>query len=67
MTVDEKLTPLGKALAKIPVDITIGKMLMMGCVFQQLQPVLTLCAALSIQSPFTSRAYRDHECEVSEM
>uniref|UniRef100_A0A336JZV4 RNA helicase n=1 Tax=Culicoides sonorensis TaxID=179676 RepID=A0A336JZV4_CULSO len=63
LTVDEKLTSLGKALAKIPVDITIGKMLMMGCVFQQLQPVLTLCAALSIQSPFTSRAYRDHECE----
>ncbi|XP_063697523.1 probable ATP-dependent RNA helicase DHX34 [Culicoides brevitarsis] len=63
LTADEKLTPLGKALARIPVDITIGKMLMVGCVFRQLQPVLTLCAALSIQSPFTTRAYRDKECE----
>ncbi|XP_058062479.1 probable ATP-dependent RNA helicase DHX34 [Anopheles bellator] len=63
LTEDEKLTPLGKALAKIPVDISIGKMLLMGCVFQQLQPVLTLAAALSVQSPFTNRAYRDSECE----
>uniref|UniRef100_A0A182J6Q0 RNA helicase n=1 Tax=Anopheles atroparvus TaxID=41427 RepID=A0A182J6Q0_ANOAO len=63
LTEDEKLTPLGKALAKIPVDIGIGKMLLMGCVFQQLQPVLTLAAALSVQSPFTNRAYRDPECE----
>ncbi|XP_062554172.1 probable ATP-dependent RNA helicase DHX34 [Armigeres subalbatus] len=63
LTADEKLTPLGKALAKIPVDIGIGKMLLMGCVFQQLQPVLTLAAALSVQSPFTNRAYREPECE----
>ncbi|ETN59898.1 ATP-dependent RNA helicase [Anopheles darlingi] len=63
LTEDEKLTPLGKALARIPVDISIGKMLLMGCVFQQLQPVLTLAAALSVQSPFTNRAYRDPDCE----
>ncbi|XP_019537327.3 probable ATP-dependent RNA helicase DHX34 isoform X1 [Aedes albopictus] len=63
LTADEKLTPLGKALAKIPVDIGIGKMLLMGCVFQQLQPVLTLAATLSVQSPFTNRAYREPECE----
>lgn len=35
----------------------------MGCVFHQLQPILTMAAALSVQSPFTNRAYRDHECE----
>lgn len=64
LTMDEKLTSLGKALSRLPVDISIGKMLLMGCVFQQLQPVLTMAAALSVQSPFTNRAYRDHECEV---
>lgn len=63
MTADEKLTPLGQALSRLPVDISIGKMLLMGCVFQQLQPILTMAAALSVQSPFTNRAYRDHECE----
>lgn len=65
LTSDEKLTPLGRALSRLPVDISIGKMLLMGCVFQQLQPVLTLAAALSVQSPFTNRAYRDHECETA--
>lgn len=60
---NEKLTVLGRALARLPVDISIGKMLLMGCVFEQFQPVLTMAAALSIQSPFTNRAYRDHECE----
>lgn len=67
LTADEKLTPLGRALARLPVDISIGKMLLMGCVFQQIQPVLTMAAALSVQSPFTNRAYRDHECEVSNI
>lgn len=65
MTANEKITSLGRALSKLPVGISIGKMLLMGCVFEQIQPVLTLAAAMSIQTPFTNRAYRDHECEVS--
>lgn len=65
LTADEKLTSIGRALSRLPVDISIGKMLLMGCVFSQLQPVLTMAAALSVQSPFTNRAYRDHECETA--
>lgn len=61
---DEKITTLGKSLSMLPVDISIGKMLLMGCVFEELQRVLTLAAALSIQSPFTNRAFRDQKCEV---
>lgn len=64
MTDDEKLTCIGKTLARLPVDITIGKMLIMGSIFHQLEPVLSLAAALSVQTPFTNRAYRDAECEV---
>ncbi|XP_031621594.1 probable ATP-dependent RNA helicase DHX34 [Contarinia nasturtii] len=65
LTANEKVTPLGRALSKLPVEISIGKMLLMGCVFEQVQPVLTLAAALSVQTPFTNRAYRDHECETA--
>ncbi|GAB0088574.1 probable ATP-dependent RNA helicase DHX34 [Sergentomyia squamirostris] len=65
LTTNERLTSLGMALAKLPVDVSIGKMLLMGSVFQQLQPVLSMGAALSVQSPFTNRAYRDHECETA--
>lgn len=63
LTPDEKLTPLGKTLAKIPVEVGIGKMLLIGSIFRQLQPTLTLAATLNVQSPFTNRAFRDAECE----
>jgi len=64
LTDNEKITCIGKTLARLPVDITIGKMLIMGSIFHQVEPVLSLAAALSIQTPFTNRAYRDTECEV---
>lgn len=63
LTFDEKITPLGKALANLPVEITIGKMLLMGCVFLDTQKILTLAAAMSVQSPFTNRAFTDPKCE----
>lgn len=55
---------MGKMLARLPVDIPLGKMLVMGTLFHQVQPVLSLAAALSVQTPFTNRAFRDPECEV---
>ncbi|KAG5680272.1 hypothetical protein PVAND_009791 [Polypedilum vanderplanki] len=63
LTIDEKLTSIGKALSKIPVEVFLGKMLLIGSIFRQLQPTLTLAAALNVQSPFTNRAFRDLECE----
>ncbi|EZA50758.1 putative ATP-dependent RNA helicase DHX34 [Ooceraea biroi] len=65
LTDNEKITCIGKTLARLPVDITIGKMLIMGSIFHQVEPVLSLAAALSVQTPFTNRAYRDAECETS--
>lgn len=63
LTSCEKLTSMGKMLARLPVDIPLGKMLIMGSLFHQAQPVLSLAAALSVQTPFTNRAFRDPECE----
>lgn len=60
---DEKLTALGRTLSKIPVEVGIGKMLLIGSVFKQLHATLTLAATLNVQSPFTNRAFRDAECE----
>lgn len=48
----ESLTPLGQVLARLPVDVTIGKILILGTIFHILEPLLTICAALSVQSPF---------------
>uniref|UniRef100_A0A1I8NLN9 ATP-dependent RNA helicase DHX34 n=1 Tax=Stomoxys calcitrans TaxID=35570 RepID=A0A1I8NLN9_STOCA len=62
-TSDEKITALGKSLSNLPVDISIGKMLLMGCVFPDMEKILTLAAVMSVQNPFTNRAYTDPKCE----
>ncbi|GAB6031229.1 hypothetical protein CHUAL_009042 [Chamberlinius hualienensis] len=56
---EEELTPLGRMLSNLPVDITIGKILIMGCLFDKVGPVLSLSAAMSVQSPYTNRSFRD--------
>ncbi|CAA7028259.1 unnamed protein product [Microthlaspi erraticum] len=49
---DEELTPLGHHLAKLPVDVLIGKMLLYGAIFGCLSPILSIAAFLSYKSPF---------------
>ena len=62
MKEDESLTIIGKTLANLPVDVNIGKMLIIGTLFHQVDSVLSLAAALSVQSPFTNNAYKDEDC-----
>ncbi|XP_051900606.1 probable ATP-dependent RNA helicase DHX34 [Pristis pectinata] len=52
----ENLTTVGKLLADLPVDVVIGKILILGSTFDLVEPVLTLAAALSLQSPFLRQA-----------
>lgn len=50
---------MGKAqLAAHP----LGKMLILGSMFHLAEPVLTIAAALSVQSPFTRSAQSNPEC-----
>ncbi|KAF5733174.1 ATP-dependent RNA helicase putative isoform 1 [Tripterygium wilfordii] len=49
---NEELTPLGHHLAKLPVDLLIGKMMLYGGIFGCLSPVLSISAFLSYKSPF---------------
>lgn len=57
------LTHLGDALSQLPVDLSIGKMLIMSTVFGNVNSVLALAALLSVQSPLTQNAYRDSEAQ----
>ena len=59
---DESLTATGQMLSKLPVDVVLGKMLIMGTVFHQIESVLSLAAALSVQNPFTNDAYKNQDC-----
>ncbi|KAM8952308.1 putative ATP-dependent RNA helicase DHX34 [Pelodytes ibericus] len=61
----EELTPIGKLLARLPVDVVIGKMLILGSLFSLLEPVLTIAAALSVQSPLLRSATNNPECSTA--
>ncbi len=58
---NEELTPMGRMLAELPVDIQIGKMLIMASIFHIVEPVIAMAAALSVQSPFLSNQRCDFE------
>uniref|UniRef100_A0A915K0Z1 ATP-dependent RNA helicase DHX34 n=1 Tax=Romanomermis culicivorax TaxID=13658 RepID=A0A915K0Z1_ROMCU len=61
----QSLTPTGQMLVNLPVDIGVGKMLLLGCLFEQCDVILTTAAALSIQQIFTQRSFRDLDCQTS--
>jgi len=49
----ETLTPLGRHLARLPVDVRLGKLLIFGSLFRCLDRALTIAASLSSsKSPF---------------
>ncbi|XP_028276254.1 putative ATP-dependent RNA helicase DHX34 [Parambassis ranga] len=56
------LTSIGSLLAQLPVDVVIGKMLVLGSLFNLVEPVLTMAAALSVQSPFLRSSQHNPDC-----
>ncbi|KAL0920237.1 hypothetical protein M5K25_009358 [Dendrobium thyrsiflorum] len=59
----EDLTPLGRHLCTLPLDPNIGKMLLMGSIFQCLDPALTIAAALAYRDPFVLPVSRKEEAD----
>jgi len=47
-----ELTPLGLHLARLPVDVRVGKMLVLGASVGCLEPCLTIAATMSYRTPF---------------
>uniref|UniRef100_A0A6G1RPJ1 Helicase-associated domain-containing protein n=1 Tax=Hypotaenidia okinawae TaxID=2861861 RepID=A0A6G1RPJ1_9GRUI len=58
----EDLTPIGNLLAQLPVDVVVGKMLVLGTLFGLAEPTLTVAAALSVQSPFLRAVHPNPDC-----
>ncbi|KAJ0175217.1 hypothetical protein K1T71_009358 [Dendrolimus kikuchii] len=66
LTSNEKLTSLGRALANLPVEVSLAKALVVGSATlppHKRDSALALTAALGIRSIYTTRAHRDFECE----
>ncbi|KAM4690496.1 ATP-dependent RNA helicase TDRD9 [Rhinophrynus dorsalis] len=56
---DGELTFLGKVLAQLPVDLQLGKLIVLGHVFGCLEECLIIAAALSLKN-FFAMPYRQH-------
>ena len=63
--VDERLTPLGIHLAKLPVHVRLGKMLIFGALFKVLDKALTIAACLSSKSPFSANLTDSRQAEAA--
>ncbi|PKK27240.1 DEAH (Asp-Glu-Ala-His) box helicase 9 [Columba livia] len=55
---NEELTPLGRILAKLPIEPRLGKMMIMGCIFYVGDAVCTISAATCFPEPFISEGKR---------
>ncbi|CAL0316400.1 unnamed protein product [Lupinus luteus] len=49
---NENLTILGRYLIMLPMEPKLGKMLILGSIFNCLDPILTVAAGLSVRDPF---------------
>jgi ATP-dependent RNA helicase DHX36 len=54
ITAEEKITPLGKLLASLPVHPSLGKMIVLGIIFRCLDPMVVLGAAVSERELFVT-------------
>ena len=54
LTAGEELTPLGRQLAKLPLDVYLGKLILFSAIFQCLDAGLTIAAILTSKSPFSA-------------
>ncbi len=54
LTDEEKLTPLGRLLASLPVHPSLGKMIVLGIIFRCLDPMLILGATAAERGIFTN-------------
>ena len=63
----EQLTPLGRHLARLPVDICIGRLMIFGAILRCAHPVLLIAAALSDRSPFLSPLARRDEARAAQL
>ena len=57
----KNLTPLGKVLLQLPVEVQVGRLVLMGVFFKCLDNALTLAAILTNRDPFVSPMHLKQE------
>jgi ATP-dependent RNA helicase DHX29 len=64
LTTAEEITPLGRHLAKLPMDVHLGKFLIVSCLFGCLDAALTITAALNSKTPWLTPFGREAEADL---
>ncbi|KAI9801044.1 MAG: hypothetical protein M1825_003579 [Sarcosagium campestre] len=67
LTAAEELTPLGRQLAKLPLDVHLGKLLLLGVTFRCLDAAATIAAILSSKSPFSAPLSERKQAELARL
>ncbi|KAJ9118123.1 hypothetical protein QFC22_004024 [Naganishia vaughanmartiniae] len=63
LTAAEEITPMGLLLSRLPVDVHLGKFLLLAALFKCLDPALTIAATLNSKSPFVAPFGREQEAD----
>ena len=66
LDVQNNLTPLGKVLLQLPVEVQVGRLVLLGAFFKCLDSALTLAAILTNRDPFVSPMHLKQEAAVAK-
>lgn len=67
LTPAEVLTSLGDRLARLPLDVHLGKLILFGCIFQCVDVCVTIAAILSSKSPFPTSISNRAQAEAGKL
>jgi ATP-dependent RNA helicase DHX29 len=67
LTTSESLTPLGRQLARLPLDIWLGKLAILGIAFACLDAAITIASIMSSKSPFVVSNRADPRAESAKL
>ncbi|KAL2872276.1 putative ATP dependent RNA helicase [Aspergillus lucknowensis] len=67
LTASESLTPLGQQLAKLPLDVFLGKLIIHGAFFKCLDAAVSIAAILSCKSPFVNSMGSNSQKEAARL
>ncbi|XP_063679581.1 probable ATP-dependent RNA helicase DHX34 [Bolinopsis microptera] len=64
---ENELSSIGEVLARLPVEVALGKLLLSAAVMGVLEPALTIAAGLNIQSVFNKSNCRGEELQIRSL
>lgn len=67
LTNSENLTPLGRLLAKLPLDVFLGKLIIYGAFFKCLDSAVSIAAIVSSKSPFVNTVGSNTQRELAKL